>query len=48
MDRVEDMIGGKVKKAIVDRGNKIKGGIPDVDIVMPKNPKRESYYQKKT
>ena len=27
---------GKIKKAIVDRGYKVKGGIPDVDLVMPK------------
>jgi IS5 family transposase len=47
LDQVEDLTGGKVKKAIVDKGYKIKGGIPDLDIVMPKNLKRESYYQKK-
>ncbi len=47
LDQVEDMTGGKVKKAIVDRGYKVKGGIADVDIVMPKNLKRESYYLKK-
>jgi IS5 family transposase len=47
LDQVEDLTGGKVKKAIVDRGYKVKGGIEDVDIVMPKNLKRESYYLKK-
>lgn len=47
LDQVEDLTGGKVKKAIVDKGYKVKGGIPDVDIVMPKNLKKESYYQKK-
>jgi IS5 family transposase len=47
LDQVEDFTGGKVKKAIVDRGYKVKGGITDVDIVMPKNLKRESYYLKK-
>jgi IS5 family transposase len=47
LDQVEDMTGGKVKKAIVDKGYKVKGGIPNVDIVMPKNLKRESYYLKK-
>lgn len=47
LDQVEDLTGGKVKKAIVDRGYKVKGGIADVDIVMPKNLKRESYYLKK-
>ena len=47
LDQVEELTGGKVKKAIVDRGYKVKGGLPDVDIVMPKNLKRESYYLKK-
>lgn len=47
LDQVEELIGAKVKKAIVDRGYKVKGGIDDVDIVMPKNLKRESYYLKK-
>ena len=47
LDQVEEMTGGKVKKAIVDKGYKVKGGIQDVDIVMPKNLKRESYYMKK-
>jgi transposase, IS5 family len=47
LDQVEDLTGAKVKKAIVDKGYKVKGGLPDVDIVMPKNLKRESYYQKK-
>jgi IS5 family transposase len=47
LDQVEDLTGAKVKKAIVDRGYKVKGGIEDVDIVMPKNLKRESYYLKK-
>lgn len=47
LDQVEDLTGAKVKKAIVDRGYKVKGGIADVDIVMPKNLKRESYYLKK-
>jgi len=47
LDQVEELTGGKVKKAIVDRGYKVKGGLPNVDIVMPKNLKRESYYLKK-
>ena len=42
-----ELTGGKIKKAIVDRGYKVKGGIPDVDIVMPKALKTESYYLKK-
>lgn len=47
LDQVEELTGGKVKKAIVDRGYKVKGGLPGIDIVMPKNLKRESYYLKK-
>jgi transposase, IS5 family len=45
--QVEELTGGKVRKAIVDRGYKVKGGLAGVDIVMPKNLKRESYYLKK-
>jgi transposase, IS5 family len=47
LDQVKELTGGKIKKAIVDRGYKVKGGIPGVDIVMPKMLKRESYYLKK-
>jgi IS5 family transposase len=47
LDQVEQLTGGKVKKAIVDRGYKVKGGLAGIDIVMPKNLKRESYYLKK-
>jgi transposase, IS5 family len=47
IDQVKDLTGGKIKKAIVDRGYKVKGGIKGVDIVMPKALKRESYYLKK-
>jgi len=47
LNQIKELTGGKVKKAIVDRGYKVKGGIPGVDIVMPKNLKRESYYLKK-
>lgn len=47
LDQVEELTGGKVRKAIVDRGYKVKGGLPRVDIVMPKVLKRESYYLKK-
>ncbi len=47
LDQVEELIEGKVKKAIVDRGYKVKGGLPRVDIVMPKVLKKESYYLKK-
>jgi len=47
LQQVKELTGGKIKKAIVDRGYKVKGGIPGVDIVMPKMLKRESYYLKK-
>jgi IS5 family transposase len=47
LDQVTDLTGGKIKKAIVDKGYKVKGGIPGIDIVMPKVLKRESYYLKK-
>jgi transposase, IS5 family len=45
--QVEELTGGKVKNAIVDRGYKVKGGLENVNIVMPKTLKRESYYLKK-
>ena len=47
LDQVKELTGGKIRKAIVDRGYKIKGGIAGIDIVMPKMLKRESYYLKK-
>ena len=47
LEQVKELTGGKIKKAIVDRGYKIKGGIPSIDIVMPKMLKKESYYLKK-
>lgn len=47
LEQVKELTGGKIRKAIVDRGYKVKGGIPGIDIVMPKNLKRESYYMKK-
>jgi len=47
LDQVIELTGGKIKKAIVDKGYKVKGGIPSVDIVMPKVLKKESYYLKK-
>jgi IS5 family transposase len=47
LDQIKKLIGGKIKKAIVYRGYKVKEGIPGVDIVMPKNLKRECYYLKK-
>jgi hypothetical protein len=36
-----------IKKAIVDKGYKVKAGISGVDIVMPEMLKVESYYLKK-
>ena len=47
LDQVIELTGSKIKKAIVDKGYKVKGGILGVDIVMPKMLKRESYYLKK-
>jgi len=47
LKQVEALTGGKIRKAIVDRGYKVKGGLSNIDIVMPKNLKRESYYLKK-
>ena len=47
LDQVTELTDGKIKKAIVDKGYKVKGGIPGVDIVMPKVLKKESYYLKK-
>jgi IS5 family transposase len=47
LDQVKELTGGRIRKAIVDRGYKVKGGIPGIEIVMPKNPKKESYYLKK-
>jgi IS5 family transposase len=45
--QVRELTGGKIKKAIVDRGYRIKGNIGSIEIVMPKALKRESYYLKK-
>jgi len=45
--QVRELTGGKIKKAIVDRGYKIKEKIGSIEIVMPKALKRESYYLKK-
>ena len=47
LEQVKELTGGKIKKAIVDKGYKVKRGIPGVDIVMPKMLKGESYYLKK-
>jgi len=45
--QVRELTGGIIKKAIVDRGYKIKGKIGSIEIVMPKVLKKESYYMKK-
>jgi IS5 family transposase len=47
LEQVKELTGGKIKKAIVDKGYNVKGGIPGVGIVMPKMLKGESYYLKK-
>jgi IS5 family transposase len=47
LDQINELTGGKIKKAIVDKGYKVKRGIPGVEIVMPKVLKKESYYLKK-
>jgi len=47
LEQVAELTGGKIKKAIVDKGYKVKGGIPSIDIVMPKILKKESRYLKK-
>ena len=47
LEQIKELTGGKIKKAIVDKGYKVKGGIPSVDIVMPMVLKKESYYLKK-
>ena len=47
LEQVTELTEGKINKAIVDKGYKVKGGITGVDIVMPKMLKRESYYLKK-
>lgn len=47
LDQVKELTGGKIKKAIVDRGYRGNDKIGITDVVMPKNLKRESYYLKK-
>ena len=48
LEQVKELTGGKIKKAIVDKGYKVKGGIPDVDIVMPKMLKGKLLFEKET
>jgi transposase, IS5 family len=45
--QVRELTGGRIKKAIVDRGYRMKENIGSIEIVMPKSLKRESYYLKK-
>ena len=47
LTHIQELTGGNVKKVIVDRGYKVKGGLPGIDIVMPKKLKKESPYLKK-
>ncbi len=48
LDQVKELTGGKIKKAIVDRGYKVKGGIPGIDIVMPNAQRRKLLHEKET
>jgi hypothetical protein len=36
LEHVMKLTEGKIKKAIVDKVYKVKGGIPEIDIAMPK------------
>jgi IS5 family transposase len=47
LEQVRQLTGGKIKKAIVDRGYKIKDPIESIEVVMPQVNKKESYYRKK-
>jgi len=47
LEQVHQLTGGKIKKAIVDRGYKIKDPIESIEVVMPQVKKKESYYRKK-
>ena len=47
LDQVKELTNARIMKAIVDKGYKVPGGIPGIDIVMPKVLKGESYYKKK-
>jgi IS5 family transposase len=47
LDQVKELTGGKIKKAIVDRGYRGRDKIGITEVVMPKTLKRESYYLKK-
>lgn len=47
LEQVKQLTGGSIKKAIVDRGYKIKDPIGSVEIVLPNANKKESYYRQK-
>ena len=47
LNQVKELTGGKIKKAIVDRGYRGCDKIGITEVVMPKTLKRESYYLKK-
>jgi IS5 family transposase len=47
LDQVKELTGGKIKRAIVDRGYRGSDKIGITEVVMPKTLKRESYYLKK-
>jgi transposase, IS5 family len=47
LKQVKELTGGNIKKAIVDRGYKIKGQIDSIEIIMPIPNKKETYYRKK-
>ncbi|MCU0462414.1 MAG: hypothetical protein MUF36_10445 [Bacteroidales bacterium] len=47
LEQVKELAESKIKKAIVDKGYKVPGGIPGIDIVIPKILNGESYYKKK-
>lgn len=47
LDQIKQLTVKKIKKVIVDRGYKVLGRIPGIDIVIPKTLKGESYYLKK-
>jgi len=45
--QVRELTEGRIRKAIVDRGYRIREPIGDIEVVTPKALKRESYYLKK-
>lgn len=45
LDQVKELIGGRIRKAIVNIRYKFKGGIRKVQIVKSNNLKKEGYYK---